>query len=377
MKILHFIPSIDNAIGGPARSSTQLVKFLAKQNANHFFELHTIRSTNPIITSFEEANAKLIFHQKINSISLSGVDLVHLHGIWSSSLYLIARKSIKKNIPYIISIRGMLEPWSLSQKKIKKKLALLIYQKRILLKSMALHATSKEEVNSIRDCGINNPVITIPNGIDLQIYPKEIDTTRKYHSKKIVFLSRIHKKKGIEFLLEAFNQLNDDLKNGWTIDIIGEGDEDYLAGLRSRMAQLQLDDSVTFRGAIYGSEKNTALINSTIFVLPTFSENFGIAIAEALACYCPVITTTGAPWNELINQNAGDWIELSIDNLAQSLEKMMSLSFVEYDTMSHNAKSLVINRYSSDTLAAEMLSCYKSLLSGDLINNNVIEYNEK
>ena len=372
MKVLHFIPSIDNSIGGPARSSTQLVKFLAKKNDNHFFELHTIHSPDPIITSFEEANANLIFHQKLNSISLSDADLLHLHGIWSSSLYLIARKSIKRNIPYIISIRGMLEPWSLSQKKLKKKIALLIYQKRILLKSMALHATSKEEVSSIRNCGINNPVINIPNGIDLETYPKEIDTKKKYNSKKIVFLSRIHKKKGIEFLLEAFCQLNVQFKDGWTIDIIGEGDNDYLASLRKRIAQLGLDDYVNFRGAIYGSEKNAALINSTFYVLPTFSENFGIAIAEALACYCPVITTTGAPWNELLNRNAGDWIELSIDNLARSLEKMMSLSLKEYDTVSQNAKSLVTNRYSSNSLAAQMFDCYKSLLSGDSINSNVI-----
>ena len=362
MKIIHFIPSIDRSIGGPARSSTQLVLFLAKLNPSDTFELHTLKCNDPIRTDFELANAKIIFNEKWRSINLSNVDLLHVHGIWSLSIHCLLTKARRNSIPYVISIRGMLEPWSLNQKRLKKNLALWLYQYNDLQKANALHVTSNEEYNSVRKLNLQTSIINIPNGIDESEYPEKVDLRKKYKSKKIIFISRIHKKKGIEILLKAFNRIEKQTKQDWAIEIIGSGDKGYLRKLNSLSSNLKLESQVSFMGSVYGEEKIHALSNSTLFILPTYSENFGIAIAEALAAHTPVITTQGTPWLDLIQHQAGDWIELSVDNLVNSMTKLMTLDYPSYSELCKNARNLVLTKYTFSNQSHKMNNAYSWLL---------------
>lgn len=362
MKIIHFIPSIDRSVGGPARSSTQLVMFLAKQNPSDTYELHTLRCSDPIRKDFELANAKIIFNEKWSLINLNQVDLLHVHGIWSLSIHGLLTKARSNSIPYVISIRGMLEPWSLSQKRFKKKLAFWLYQYKDLRNANALHVTSDEECNSVRRLDLRNSIINIPNGIDESEFPEEVDLRTKYNSKKILFISRLHKKKGIEILLKAFDRIEKETKHDWTIEIIGSGDKGYLRELISLRSTLKLESQVFFMGSVYGEEKINALSNSTLFILPTYSENFGIAIAEALAAHTPVITTHGTPWLDLIQYQAGDWIELSVDNLVNSMTKLITLDYPAYSELCNNARNLVLTKYTFSNQSHKMNDAYSWLL---------------
>lgn len=362
MKVIHFIPSIDKSIGGPARSSTQLVLFLAKLSPSDTFELHTLRCSDPIRKDFELTNAKIIFNEKWTSINLNNVDLLHVHGIWSLSIHRLLTKARSNSIPYVISIRGMLEPWSLNQKRLKKKLALWLYQYKDLQNANALHVTSDEECNSVRRLDLKNSIINIPNGIDESEYPEEVDLINKYHSKKILFLSRLHKKKGIEILLKAFCKIATETKKDWTIEIIGTGDKGYLKELKSLSSNLELDSQIAFRGSLYGEEKIHALSNSTLFILPSYSENFGIAIAEALAAHTPVITTHGTPWQDLVEYQAGEWVDLSVDNVLNALTKLMTVDFPTYIYLSKNARKLVLAKYTFSDQSHKMKDAYKWLL---------------
>lgn len=362
MKIIHFIPSIDRSIGGPARSSTQLVLFLAKLNPSDTFELHTLKCNDPIRSDFELANAKIIFNEKWRSINLNNVDLLHVHGIWSLSIHCLLTKARRNSIPYVISIRGMLEPWSLNQKRLKKKLALWLYQYKDLQNASALHVTSIEEKNSVRALDLNAFIINIPNGIDESEYPEEVDLRKKYDSKKILFVSRIHKKKGIEILLKAFSKIAIETKKDWNIEIIGSGDKGYLRELKSLRSSLSVESQVFFLGSFYGKEKIHALSNSTLFILPSYSENFGIAIAEALAAHTPVLTTRGTPWQDLVEYKAGDWIELSVDDLVYSMTTLMTLDFPTYSQLCNNARNLVLTKYTFSNQSHKMKDAYKWLL---------------
>lgn len=358
MKVIHFIPSLDKSIGGPARSSSQLVFFLSEQNPKNQYALHSLKCLNPLINEFHLDNAKIIFNKNIREINLDNVDLLHVHGIWSFSIHLLLKKARRKNVPYIISIRGMLEPWSLQQKALKKKLALWVYQRNDLKKALLLHVTSKEEYTSLRSLKFYNPIINIPNGIDQTNFPKKINYLKKFRAKKIIFLSRIHKKKGIELLLNAFSQIDPDVRCNWQIEIIGNGDAAYVKQLKALAIKLDLANAVTFVGYRDGEKKIRSLKNATVFVLPTYSENFGIAIAEALAAFTPVITSTGAPWSDLKEANAGYWIDLSVENLKRSIIKIMTTNFENYREMSQNGKALVSKKYSISKHSKDMALAY-------------------
>jgi glycosyltransferase involved in cell wall biosynthesis len=373
MKIAHIISSIDQSTGGPARSSTSLVDQLLKNVFISQIDLFSLRSISPLIENFESAKGKLHFCNssyggiskelgyELNQIT---VDLFHGHGIWDISVSQMAKIARRKNVPYVISIRGMLEPWSLQQSKFKKRVAMLLYQNRDLNKASCLHATAYMEADSIRALGYKNPIAVIPNGINLSEYPlKKVEIVPQ--KKKVLFLSRIHVKKGIENLIAAWEKLDISIRSNWELEIAGNGESDYIDSLNNLIKLKSLDESIRIVGSKFGDEKIRAYHDAHLFVLPTYSENFGIVIAEALACGVPVVTTNGTPWEDIKEYNAGDWIEIGVDPLVTSLEKMMKKSDLELIQMGKNGRKLIEEKYSINSVADRFFELYSWILSKD------------
>lgn len=263
----------------------------------------------------------------------------------------MARRCRKEGIPYLVSPRGSLEPWSMRQKKLKKNLGMMLYQREDIVKSACIHATANSERDNIRALGFKNPIAVIPNGINIENYPIK-EFKKKDGKKTILFLSRIHPKKGLDLLFEAWSQIPYDTRRTWQIKVAGEGNLEYgIEDLNALVLKKYLNIDIEIIGPQYGQEKIKCYHDADIFVLPTHSENFGMVIAEAMCCGVPVITTTGTPWAELRDQDLGWYIDLSVDNLKVSLTAAMNCSDEERFTKGKKSRDLILNEYSVEAIS--------------------------
>jgi glycosyltransferase involved in cell wall biosynthesis len=359
MKVIHFIAGIDKTEGG----TTEYMRLLSTELKNYTDLIVATRiSSYPIdITGVKIKffNTSIIrwfamlqeFHLFLDS---EKPDIVHINGIWSPQNWGFQKKAQALGIKVIISPHGMLEPWILAHNPLKKKIALFLYQKKIIQKASHIHATAQMEAKNIQALGFCNPISIIPNGIDLS---EVVRVKEQYGTKKMVFLSRIHPKKGIELLLEAWR--NTDTK-GWTLEIAGNGELSYLKNLIQSASDLE---NVWFVGAKYGEEKWDFLRSADVMVLPTYSENFGIVITEALAIGIPVITTRGTPWEDLETYHCGWWIDLSVTNLENTLVKAFNTSTNVLEVMGNQGRKLVAEKYEIKVVVYMINELYKKILN--------------
>ena len=268
------------------------------------------------------------------------IELIHLHGMWSPYLAVAALVARMKRIPLVISPHGCLEPWALSYKKNKKNLALKTYQGAVLHSASMFIATANQELESIRSLGYRQPIAVIPNGVDVGL-PAKRDS--KVGLKTILFLSRVHPIKGLLDLVEAWALAR---QPGWKIVIAGGDEGGYRAIVEALIQAKGLQSDFEFTGFVDGARKQACFDDATLFVLPTYSENFGIAVAEAMANELPVITTTGAPWRDLVEHRCGWWVAPGVRGVTGALIEAMACSPEDLRAMGHRGRQLVIDKYS-------------------------------
>jgi len=360
MKVIHYIASIDKRGGG----TTEYMRLLSKALKNDLsLNIATGFSKEPVVidgvlvTFFDTNMLRWFLLIKEFRVFLENEkpDIVHINGIWSPQNWAFQKVAQELKIKVVLSPHGMLESWILAHNPWKKKTALFLFQNTAIEKVDYIHATAQMEKDSIAKLGFNNSVAIIPNGIDLGEITK---VKTSYGSKKMVFLSRIHPKKGIELLLEAWRTAD---TRDWLLEIAGNGDQNYIQSLTESAKDLK---NVYFVGAQYGEDKWDFMRSADVMVLPTHSENFGIVVAEALAVGLPVITTTGTPWSDLKEYNCGWWIDLSVLNLKSSLIKIFDLPIETLEKMGNNGKELVQKKYDITAIGKNMVELYNTILKG-------------
>ena len=211
----------------------------------------------------------------------------------------------------------MLGDWALDQGGWKKKLAWRAYQKADLLAADAFHATSHQEGEEIRKLGFLQPIAIIPNGIVFPKQPIENMRLSDRSSRSVLFLSRIHPKKGLLKLLNSWKEAN--VPDNWKLVLAGPDEGGHQREVQALARNLDIESQISFPGAVSDEEKWDLYFKSHVFVLPSFSENFGIVVAEALAAGLPVIATEGTPWQAINEKEAGWFVPHEVSSLAAAI----------------------------------------------------------
>ena len=241
---------------------------------------------------------------------------------------------------------------------VRKPVALALFQRACLNDAACIHATSALEAQSVRQAGFTNPIAVIPNGVQV---PADLPTRSAGHhdTKRALFLSRIHPKKGLLNLIRAWHEVS---PIGWELVIAGPDEGNHLREVKAAIQECALQNSVSFRGEVVGDAKTQLYLESDLFVLPSFSENFGLVVGEALACGVPVITTRATPWETLETHQCGWWIDVGLAPLVQALREATSLQSEQLQEMGLRGREFVKTNYSWKQVAEQMLDVYEWVL---------------
>lgn len=365
MRILLSTASFQPEAGGPARSVPQLAAALTEFGLDVGLWAPDGSAVTSALLS-ESRNITLLDGSAEDAWRRFGrVDVVHDNGIWRGHHRSLACLARRARVARVVSPRGMLEPWALDHKPVRKRLAWVIYQRRLLDSATILHATADNEAEQLARLGLRQPVQIIPNGVALPDYG-QVMGLRKVPSEKrtCLFLSRIHPKKGLPLLLEAWNELR---PSAWKLHIAGPDEAGHRAQLEEMVRKLDLGGAVCFLPPLEGGEKLRALAQADLFVLPTYSENFGIVVAEALAHGCPVVTTHGAPWEELTIEECGWWVPISTKAITDALREATMLSDAARWEMGNRGRNLVARRFSWPGIARAFCGLYEEALTRPVV----------
>jgi glycosyltransferase involved in cell wall biosynthesis len=291
----------------------------------------------------------------------NSISIVHSHGLWEAPCHWSVRFARKQGIPLIIQPRGTLMPWSLANKSQKKQLAMNLYQRRDLNYADLLMATSEEEYISLRKFGLKQPMAIVANGVDLDLVdPKgSWSDAVAAEQRTILFLSRIHPVKGLDNLIRAWAKVE---RDDWRLTIAGPVvDQEHFDSLKGLIERLDVGRSVTFQGELTGGAKSDAYRAAELFVLPSFTENFGVVVAEALAHGVPVITTKGTPWSSLLEHRCGWQVDIGVEPLVGALREAMALSDAKLREMGGRARQLA-KRFDWSTVTRQVVEVYGWLL---------------
>ncbi len=380
MNILHVIPAIAPEYGGPSKVILQIC-----QNLNENRIETKIASTNagfpknkyPLNKDFKYEEIDTIFFKKQFSEAfkyskplenwlnenVSEYDLVHIHAVFSHSSIAASKACIRLKVPYILRPLGSLDPWSLKQKKILKEFLFKLYVTKMINNASMIHYTTEKE-RELAENSINNKNgFVIPLSVDESFFnfKNGSDILRKYgiDDDYIFFLSRIHHKKGLELLIEAFNKLadNERFKNLKLI-IAGDGEKDYVEKIKKIAGR-----NVVFTGWMKDIDKKNLISNTKLLVLPSYQENFGLCLIEAMAMEVPVLTTQNVNlWKEISSASAGWICDLTSDSIYNSFVSILE-NERERKEFGINGRNLVKKNYTNKVVTEKLIDMYNQVLT--------------
>lgn len=381
MKILHVIPSLSDQLDGPANAIGKMCGNLKAKGLDitiYTTDLHPInydRMNGLDLRVFKTfKNNNYCFSMGLwNAIkkNIEHYDLIHIHALWVFPTTIAASIARKKKIPYIIRTCGMLDYYSIyhnRRKSIKKLLYFNSFERRNLNRASAIHFTSLDELSRARHMNIKALSMVLPVGIektDFISLPSKGNFRNKYQfldgKKIILFLSRIHYKKGLEILLDAYKKVLDRNDEAFLV-IAGPDNEGYKTVLEKKIDALHLNDKVLFTGLVGGNDKMEIFADADVFCLPSFQENFGIAVAESMAAGLPVVISDQVNIHSEISQaNSGIVTRCDSNEVADAILKILSNDALRNE-MGQNARKLVFDKFTWDRIADEMIVHYQKII---------------
>jgi glycosyltransferase involved in cell wall biosynthesis len=379
MRALHVVSSIDPRAGGPVAALVGLTEALVAAGVG-VSVVATRGQGDDVALAERLAKARIDVrlvgpvrgplgtHPDLRAAVRDAVgrsDVVHVHALWEDVQHQAARAARAARVPYVVRPCGMLDPWSLRQSRWKKRLYLLWRLRRDLDRAAAVHFTTDVERDLTAPLRLRAPAIVEPNGIDLREFdplppPGWLSGRHpQIRGRRItLFLSRVHPKKGLDVLLPAFAQActPDDV-----LVIAGPADGAYRQQLEAAADALGLGDAVVFAGMLHGSERVAALADAALFVLPSYQENFGIAVAEALAAGCPAVVSDQVNIHaEVTAAGAGATVPVAAGPLAAALREWLA-DPARRAAAASRGRALVRERYDWRSIAARWAEHYRRL----------------
>lgn len=374
INIYHTIAGLHPDSGGPARTVTSACASLTKIPDINVSLITQSVTGQPIYCGSLSPDRTHIAKSRSNYYLKSGrlletlldkqgsenaPNIIHDHGIWLPSNHAVADWAKRHKVPLVVNPRGMLEPYALSFRAFKKKVAWSLYQKKDLEYAALFFATSQAEAGNLRNLGFTQPIALIPNGVDIPNVDLSISNKQKnQRERNVVFMSRIHSIKNLKGLLEAWAQLDAD---NWKLALAGPDEDGHLEEVLAYAKKLRIENKVVYMGVVEGEEKAQLLQNADLFVLPSFSENFGVVVAEALAYGVPVISTFGTPWRGLVENACGWWAEATPEALAGALREAMALTDEQRYEMGVRGREYA-RKFDWSQIARETADVYRWLL---------------
>jgi glycosyltransferase involved in cell wall biosynthesis len=377
IRVVSVIPSLAKADGGYTFSVSKLCEAAANAGVKH--SLVTIQA--PIGKPYHFPNVDLVetvwvggfrfqaarffwslaFKSTLRShCRTRGVQIIQSHGIWTQPNHVAACVARELGLPFIVSAHGTLEPWALRHHAWKKRPAWRLWVLRDLRSAGVLRATAEQEVQAMRALGLRNPIALIPNGADLPPVSEGSEIRgQKSGVRSALFISRIHPSKGLLNLVAAWSKVR---PAGWRVVVCGPDECGHTQQVKRAVTKAGLAGVFDFKLPVYGPEKESLYASADLFVLPTFSENFGLVIAEALAAGVPVVTTKGAPWEELHTHQCGWWIDIGVEPLAAALREAVALSDEQRRNMGQRGRRLVEENYGWPNIGRNMKAVYAWVL---------------
>jgi glycosyltransferase involved in cell wall biosynthesis len=368
MRVIHVVPTITEEAAGPSYTVPRVCELLMGVGADvqlASLDWAVMPSRLPYLKTFPlgfgprrlgvSPRMRRWLKQEVTS---NRVEIIHNHSLWMMPNIYPGYAVRNSRCLLVVSPHGTLSAHALGLNALQKKVFWHALQAPVLRVAACFQATAESEYEDIRRLGFRQPVCIIPNGIDVPPLEKTPNSERR----QLLFLGRIHPKKGVDILLHAWQIVEHQFPD-WDLHIVGPDNGGYLTEMQALAVQLGLK-RVVFRGPLFGEEKLRAYQVADLFVLPTHSENFGMTVAEALAAGTPVIVTKGAPWNGLEKQRAGWWIDIGVDPLVACLEQALTTSPEHLAEMGRAGREWMLRDYSWERIGEQLSAVYRWLLEG-------------
>lgn len=390
MKVLHVIPSISGQAGGPSQAIFPMCRALREQGVDLLLATTddglsgengtpirqygqisdyqgqpTIFFPSQIGASFKYSRP---FAQWLNS-NVANYDLVHIHAVFNHACIAAARACRRHDVPYIVRPLGTLDPWSMKQKSWRKRFFWQAAGKRMMSDAAAVHYTALAEQQATETAlGLNHGTV-VPLGVETLI----VDPSRENHSLRneipgleghpyVLVLSRLHPKKGLDVLLDAFLSLIKKKEFAdWRLVLAGDGPSEHVSRLRGKVESHHANKQVLFPGWLDGEKKEAALRNASLLALPSYQENFGLCVMEALACGVPVLVSPQVNLAADIEAAGAGWVaEIEKGALQSALEAALN-SDEERIRRGVEGRTLA-SRFNWSVIAARLTDLYSSIL---------------
>ncbi len=380
IRALHVIAALRNS-SGPTQGVVNLTEALAELGCSvdlyhlTYNGMDPVRPASSLVRShgFPRTFSRVWGYSRSLGKSLrrtiGDFDVVHIHGMWQYPTWAACRECRRQRVPYVIAPHGAFEPWCLRQNAWAKRVYYRLVERAGLTAAAAVHAVSEQERQNLERLGVAAHVTVISNGIGKEFFSAPIPRSafrRRYglgeRTPLVLFLSRLHPKKGLDVLTESFAQVLRRVPEaklviaGWSV----QGYAKEVAGMAERHGIAQ---HTILTGDLRGHERLAAYHAADVFVLPSRSENFGIVVAEAMGCGVPVVVSKETPWQHVEEHNAGRWVALDPTEFARHITEILENPELGRQ-MGENGRALVREKYTWDRIAKKTLALYESIAAG-------------